>query len=117
MNHIKFGLYRRLLFLTVLEAAKNIARTSVRPDGVSERAWNRWEAGESEIPLEVWENLSNLIQERQRKIEYFVELYRLNDRLNIPLSAGKENIIAYKMEQSVAAQLAAIGVEICNTPK
>ena len=69
MHHIVIEAYRRLLFLTVLEAAKSVACTSVRPDGVSERAWNRWESGEGAMPDEVAENLLALIRLRQREID------------------------------------------------
>lgn len=112
MNHLKFGLYRRLLFLTTLEAAKNVARTQTRPDGVSERAWNRWESGQSEIPYEVARNLEELIKERQQKIESIAEFIKKNGHGTVPIYGDKSDIIAYKMEQSIAAQAAAMGADL-----
>lgn len=113
MHHKQFELYRRLLFLTVLEAARNVACTDERPNGVSERAWNRWEAGEAPIPPQVAANLQALVDRRQ------AELMQIAQRLdsgevpkvacNLLVPAG---VVQKKLRMSVAAQAAAMGAHI-----
>ncbi|WP_304335225.1 DUF1870 family protein [Conchiformibius steedae] len=107
MHHLTFGRYRRLLFLTVLEAARNVARTTERPDGVSERAWNRWEAGEAPIPQQVADNLTKLVAQRQALLDSLAAMGG-----SYTPTTQKDNIVAYKIAQSVAAQAAAMGINI-----
>lgn len=98
MHHQTLEHFRRLLFLTVLEAAKNVARTPTCPDGVSERAWNRWEAGSSPIPQEVADNVIGLIVRRQQMIDAGQDATAHID---------KSDIVAYRLAHSVKAQLEA----------
>lgn len=113
MDHKTFGLYRRLLFLTVLEAAKNVAKTAERPDGVSERAWNRWEAGESTIPQPVVDNLQQWINRWQAEVELVAQRLRAGEKpivsCNLPEDA---DVVHRKFRMSVAAAAAALGAEV-----
>ena len=99
--------YRRLLFLTVLEAAKNVACTATRPEGVSERAWNRWEKGEAVIPQEVADNLTALINERQGIV---FEL--ANNPPAVWQMPPAANLLQRRMLSSVAAEAAAMGINV-----
>ena len=68
MHHTVIEAYRRL-FVNRFGGCQTVACTSVRPDGVSERAWHRWEDGEGVMPDEVAGNLLALIRRRQREID------------------------------------------------
>lgn len=113
MHHKQFELYRRLLFLTVLEAARNVACTEERPDGVSERAWNRWEAGEAPIPPQVAANLQALVDKRQAEL---AQIARRLDGGEVPQVAcnlpAPSDVAQKKLRMSVAAQAAAMGAQI-----
>ena len=113
MDHKTFGLYRRLLFLTVLEAAKNVAKTAERPEGVSERAWNRWEAGESTIPQPVADNLQQLVNRWRAEVELVAQRLQNGEvpkvSCNLPEDA---DVVRRKFRMSVAAAAAALGAEI-----
>ena len=99
--------YRRLLFLTVLEAAKNVACTATRPEGVSERAWNRWEKGESVMPQEVADNLVALIGERQRIVSELAD--KRPAVWQIPPADTRQQ---RRLLSSVAAEAAAMGIAV-----
>ena len=107
MHHLTFGRYRRLLFLSAVEAARNVARTEQHPDGVSEKSWKRWEAGEARIPEPVAENLRKLVAQRQAVLDSLTDSYT-------PIT-DKRDIVAYRISQSVAAQAAAMGINIGDT--
>lgn len=110
--HHEFAAYRKLLFLTVVEASRNIACTDERPDGVSERAWNRWEAGTAPIPQQVFDNLLLLVQQRQIVIDSFANAIKNNQYTNYQPTGCKSDIVAYKISQSIAAQIAAMGGQV-----
>lgn len=99
--------YRRLLFLTVLEAAKNVACTATRPEGVSERAWNRWEKGEAAIPQEVADNLAELIGERQRIVSELAD-----KRPAVWQMPPADTLTQRRLLSSVAAEAAAMGIAV-----
>lgn len=99
--------YRRLLFLTVLEAAKNVACTATRPEGVSERAWNRWEKGESVMPQEVADNLAALIDERQRIVSELAD-----KRPSVWQMPPADTLPQRRLLSSVAAEAAAMGIAV-----
>ena len=111
MHHETFTAYRKLLFLTAIEAARNVACTDERPDGVSERAWNRWEAGTAPIPQQVADNLLLLVQQRQIVIDNFANAIK-NQHINYQPVGCKNDIVAYKISQSIAAQVAAMGGQV-----
>lgn len=110
MDNQTFALYRKLLFLSVIEASRSIAQTSERPDGVSERAWNRWEKGEAPIPQEVIDNLQKLITQRESALNHIKKQVDNGEKVIIHLN--QPDIIQAKVSQSIAAQAAAWGVEI-----
>lgn len=110
MDNQTFALYRKLLFLSVIEASRSVAKTSERPDGVSERAWNRWEKGEAPIPQEVIDNLQKLIVQREAVLNHIKKQSDNGEKLIIHLN--QPDIIQAKINQSIAAQAAAWGVEI-----
>ncbi len=112
MHHIVIEAYRRLLFLTVLEAAKSVACTSVRPDGVSERAWNRWESGEGAMPDEVAENLLALIRLRQREIGIIADQIATGTEPIVTAPKKGADVLEYKIKLSVFAEAMAMG---CKT--
>ena len=109
MHHTVIEAYRRLLFLTVLEAAKTVACTSVRPEGVSERAWHRWESGEGVMPDEVTVNLLALIRRRQREIDSIAA--QIAGGTEPILTAPKKgaDVLEYKIKLSVFAEAMAMG--------
>lgn len=112
MHHIVIEAYRRLLFLTVLEAAKSVACTSVRPDGVSERAWNRWESGDGVMPDEVVENLLALIRLRQREIDNIADQIATGTEPIVTAPKKGADLLEYKIKLSVFAEAMAMG---CKT--
>nr|DAT67062.1 MAG TPA: protein of unknown function (DUF4447) [Caudoviricetes sp.] len=114
MDHKTFGLYRRLLFLTVLEAAKNVAKTDERPDGVSERAWNRWEAGESTIPQPVADNLQQLVNRWRAEVELVAQRLQNGEvpKVSCNLPQAEADVVRRKLRMSVAAAAAALGAEL-----
>ncbi|WP_373740197.1 DUF1870 family protein [Neisseria sp.] len=117
MHHKVFASYRRLLFFTVLEAAKNVAITPTRPDGVSERAWNRWEKGESPIPDEVINNLKLLIDERQNQIKHITERLNAGEKVELSIPSSSIDIVDYRLKQSVFAEAVALGAVPTETVK
>lgn len=110
MDNQTFALYRKLLFLSVIEASRGVAQTSERPDGVSERAWNRWEKGEAPIPQEVIDNLQKLITQREAVLNHIKKQVDNGEKVIIHLN--QPDIIQAKISQSIAAQAAAWGAEI-----
>ena len=66
---------RRLLFFTPAEAARRIAADDQRPDGVEERTWNRWEAGQRPVPENIAAGMLALVKWRG------TELARLRQEL------------------------------------
>ena len=114
MDHETFGLYRRLLFLTVLEAAKNVAKTAERPKGVSERAWNRWEAGESPIPQPVADNLQQWINRWRAEVELIARRLQAGEKpiVSCNLPQAEADVVRRKLRMSVAAYAGAMGAEI-----
>lgn len=68
MNNIELQALRRLLFFSVPEAAQWVAASDDRPEGVSERAWRLWEAGERPVPEDVAERLRTLAMWRQQML-------------------------------------------------
>ena len=50
MNGTELGALRRLLLFSAAEAARWIAADDLRPHGVEERTWNRWESGKVPVP-------------------------------------------------------------------
>lgn len=112
MDNQTFKLLRKLLFLSVIEASRNIAKTQTRPDGVSERAWNRWEKGEAPIPTEVSDNLQKIVQQRETILNHIKkQLDSGNSNITIEQD-NADNIIDYRVKQSIAAQAMAWGAKI-----
>lgn len=60
---------RRLLFFTHAEACALIAASPERPQGVQERTWRMWEAGDREIPDDIEDRLYELADWREAAIE------------------------------------------------
>jgi len=61
MQAIELQALRRLLGLSVAEAARWLAADAARPQGVEERTWNRWEAGARPVPDNVAAALLELV--------------------------------------------------------
>jgi hypothetical protein len=112
MTPQEFELYRRLLFLSVIEASRNVACTAERPEGASERAWNRWEAGTSPIPESVATNLLALVQQRQQSLDSIALRLQVGETVIVPLGSPPGNVVAYKLNQSIAAAALAMGARI-----
>ena len=112
MTPQEFELYRRLLFLSVIEASRNVACTAERPAGASERAWNRWEAGTSPIPESVSANLLALVNERQHTLDDIARRLQAGETVVVPLGAPPGNVVAFKLNQSIAAAALAMGAQI-----
>lgn len=112
--------YRRLLFLTVLEAARYFAVSADYPDGCSERAWNRWEGGLAEIPHSIADKIKRNIEHRQHVILEYQELIVEAARDGIPPPvaiwyhdpAPYANVIDWKMSRSISAAVAALGARL-----
>lgn len=64
MNQTTMQALRRLLFFNVDQAARYLAASADRPDGVSARSWQMWEAGERPIPADVIAQISALCEWR-----------------------------------------------------
>lgn len=111
MDNQTFALYRKLLFLSVIEAARNVAQTPERPDGVSERAWNRWEKGEALIPRDVVNNLTKLVEQREAILTHIKQQLDIGQKV-VSIEYSKDDVVLTKINQSIAAQAAAWGAEI-----
>lgn len=61
MHHTEIQALRRLLFLSIAEAARWIPADAERPRGVEERTWSRWESGQRPVPPNVAEALQSLV--------------------------------------------------------
>lgn len=59
---------RRALFFSVPEAARWIAASAERPNGVTERAWRLWEAGEWPVPADVIAAIGLMLQWRLKAL-------------------------------------------------
>lgn len=69
MHHKTLEALRRLLFLTKREAAGVLASSHDRPNGVSERAWAIFEAGDRlKVPADVEQQVLDMITWRQATI-------------------------------------------------
>ena len=111
MTPKEFELYRRLLHLSVIEASRNVACTAERPQGASERAWNRWEAT-SPIPESVAANLLALVRQRQTSLDDIARRLQAGEAVVVPLGTPPGNIVAFKLNQSIAAAALAMGAQI-----
>jgi hypothetical protein len=66
--------FRRLLFLSVPEAAQMIG-------AVSEQTWRRWEAGTRRIPADVIGRVAHTLAWRSRYIESMLQRYRAGTQI------------------------------------
>lgn len=112
MTPKEFELYRRLLFLSVIEASRNVACTAEHPEGASERAWNRWEAGTSPIPESVATNLLALVRKRQNALDDIARRLQTGESVIIKLLSQRGDVVAHKLNQSIAAAALAAGAQI-----
>ena len=55
---------RRLLFFTAQEAARLVAASPERPQGVSDEQWQQWEDGEQPIPADLAHKITELVDWR-----------------------------------------------------
>jgi hypothetical protein len=69
MNGHELQAFRRLLFYSASEAARYLAADSERPNGVEERTWNRWEAGQRPVPENIAARVRELLAWRAARIE------------------------------------------------
>jgi len=65
MNNIELQALRRLLFFSVPEAARLVAASNDRPDGVQERTWRRWEDGTLAVPDNIAQTMTDLCDWRR----------------------------------------------------
>lgn len=72
MNGCELGALRRLLMFSTAEAARWVASDELRPDGVEERTWNRWESGRVPVPENIADQITALAQWRAQYIKTLV---------------------------------------------
>ena len=69
MNACELGALRRLLMLSAAEAARWVACDELRPAGVEERTWNRWESGKVPVPDNIARQVGRLAQWRAELVQ------------------------------------------------
>lgn len=115
MNHLELQALRQLFFMTVEEAAQHIAP----PHHADE--WRQWENGTRDIPATVTSKLEAMNQTRRARLAAIIE--KINARIGnntmrfFPDYAAfravytEDDFIAWKIYQSVAAELYAHSLE------
>jgi hypothetical protein len=108
------------MFLDVKDAAENIGEKPV-----SNRTWQYWEAGRSQVPEDIAEAMQFWNQWRDGMLGVRLEQCRPNDvcggsekiKLNYYKTldcfekvTGKRNVITWRISQSIAAQLYSQGL-------
>ena len=68
LNRTEIQAIRRLLFLSVVEAGRNVAIDETHPNGVATNTWQKWEKGEKPIPERIGEQLKSLLLRREAEI-------------------------------------------------
>ncbi|MDK4565464.1 DUF1870 family protein, partial [Kingella kingae] len=122
LNRTEIQAIRRLLFLSVVEAGRNVAIDEKHPNGVSAHAWENWEKGEKPIPERITTALKGLLLRRE------AEILRIehNAKNGSPLFAlwyekrcdcipfyqrenNEPSVVDWKLSQSIASEIAAMG--------
>lgn len=106
MNHIELKTARKLLNLSIEDAAENIG-------GVSQRSWKYWENGERPIPQDVERNI-NFLLDRRKEVIKTVQQKMLNDKADLkhiaviyyPTPDHCESVLDWRFSQSIATTLA-----------
>lgn len=103
MNGSELKSLRKLFFLEVAEAAKEIG-------GVEDRTWRRWEDGSRKVPGDVIEVMQQLALTRQELLDFEPSpddpMYKCFDTLDEHAEAlGARSVIKWRMAQSVSAQI------------
>lgn len=103
MTNFELKQLRQLFFLTQPEAAEHIGRVEVR-------AWQRWEKGDRDVPLDVAEQMQMLSLTRQELLDSLPDFehynYKYFDTIDgYAAESGVRSVIKWRLSQSVAAQL------------
>ena len=122
LNRTEIQAIRRLLFLSVVEAGRNVAIDETHPNGVAANTWQKWEKGEKPIPERIGEQLKSLLLRREAeilRIEYnarngspFFALWYENRADCLPFFKRENNelsVVDWKLSQSIASEIAAKG--------
>ncbi len=112
MNCYELQALRKMLFLDVKDAAENVGDKPV-----SNRTWQYWEAGRSQVPEDIAESMLFWNRWRDDMLEVRLSQCKpLIDNKKIKLNhyktldcfekeTGKRNVITWRISQSIAAQL------------
>jgi len=98
MNNKELQAARKLLFLSVAEAAKHIGK-------VTPRSWQKWERGENRVPNNVEEKIIMLLQKRLDMISEIakqgidkISYLTFNEKIT-----ENSDLVDCRLSQSVAA--------------
>ena len=122
MNNVELEAIRRLFYLSVVEAGRNIAIDEEHPNGASGRAWHNWETGEKPIPERIGRQLKLLLSRREAEIQRITQ----NTQAGAPLFAlwyhsrhdcppfferetDEPSVVDKRLSQSIASAIAAQG--------
>lgn len=118
MTGHELQLMRRILFYSAAEAARYLAADAERPNGVEERTWNRWEAGQRPVPGNVAARVLDMLAWRSARLDE--ARADIDERWRRPGGAPPLRMLVYfepddwlgprelmRPAQSVAAQLLA----------
>ena len=102
---------RKLLFYSIPEAAVLVSASTARPDGVSERAWRKWESGQVPVPEDVSNSIKALVRYREdvvRKLTGKQEI-RWFDSLEEWRQTGQADVLFCPYQSAVAQVLSGDG--------
>jgi len=112
---------RRLLFFTAQEAARLVAASPERPQGVSDEQWQQWEDGEQPIPADLAHKITELVDWRSTALAATADTIRQQikdkgvpeavfiiwyDKLVDWKSLAHREPLMWRLQQAVCAALA-----------
>lgn len=129
MNGPTLGALRQLLHFSIPEAARLLAASPERPQGVQERTWRYWESGKVPVPADIAAQVRDVLQWRSAACAAAANVLRgqlaevgADDVIELRIYGSLEDYVAtgapawrWRPHCSIMAELAAIDARITLT--